>query len=121
MSKKKILLFIVLCFIYNVTMSTFYRPYIYSNKINDFGIADIGNNITFIPAVYFITYLFNGRYLASKYYDLYIQLGFLVSLEAASYFFHFLGTFDLKDIFGASVGTIITHITLVKCQAKLYL
>lgn len=54
---KKTIIILLICLIYNFCINTFYRPYIYSNKINDYGIADIGNNISFIPGVYFLIYL----------------------------------------------------------------
>lgn len=62
MNRKKCIILIMFCLAYNYIVNNYYRPYIYINKINDFGIADIGNNFTFIPGTYFV-YFFSIRNL----------------------------------------------------------
>lgn len=109
MRKKKILISILICFMYGIILNTFYRPYIYLNKIDDFGLADIGNNLTFIPGVYLI-YLYTNK--TQKLIDPSYCLLILGLIELASYFVPFLGTFDIKDIIGLSIGTLFLKIFL---------
>ena len=71
---------------YGFLVNTYYRPYIYSHKINDFGLADIGNNITFIPGTYFLLRLFNQKYIYSQKGD--IIFYFIHNLFDSFVFFH---------------------------------
>jgi len=105
---KNIILALVFLFL-GFFLSTFYRPYIYENKIQDFGIADVGNNIVFIPAVYFLTLSYRGNYLWSKYGDIKFHLILLIILEISSLFFKGIGTFDFKDIIGLLIGAFLTR------------
>lgn len=109
MNKKKVFFILCICLIYNTTVNTFYRPYIYSNKINDFGLADIGNNITFIPAVYFLYFLLKNQFIFSKYKDIVFHFCILITVEIMSAFIPHIGTFDIKDIFGLLFGTLILY------------
>lgn len=107
--KKKILFSILICFIYGFLINTYYRPFIYINKIDDYGLADIGNNLTFIPGVYLIyLYTNNNQNLISPYYCFL----FFSLIELISYFFPFLGTFDIQDILGLFIGTLFLKIFL---------
>lgn len=107
MNSKRNLIILIVCFIYSLLINTFYRPYIYINHLSDFGIADIGNNLAFIPGVYFLTNIIRNKYIISKYYDIWLCLLLFGTIEFFSYFFPFLGTFDIKDVFGLLIGAII--------------
>ncbi len=106
---KKTIIILLICLVYNFYMNTFYRPYIYSNKINDFGIADIGNNISFIPGVYFLLYLFRKKYLFGKITDIVFHFCFLSIVEILSAFIPHIGTFDIKDIIGLFIGALVLY------------
>ncbi len=107
MNSKRNIIIIIVSFIYSLLINTFYRPYIYNNHLCDFGIADIGNNLAFIPGVYFLSNSIRSKYIISKYYDIWLCLLLFASIECFSYFIPFLGTFDIKDIFGLLIGAII--------------
>jgi hypothetical protein len=98
-----------ICCIYGFFVNTYYRPYIYSHKINDFGLADIGNNITFIPGTYFLLRLFDQKHIYSKKEDIIFPFIALSSLEILSAFIPHIGTFDIKDIVGLLVGALILN------------
>lgn len=108
MKKQNILFAILICFLYGFILNTYYRPYVYLSKLNDFGFADIGNNLTFVPGVYLIYMYTNKKKLVSPYYCL---LLFCI-IELASFFFTTLGTFDLKDILGLIIGTLFLKLFL---------
>ena len=112
MNRTKIFSILFFCLIYNIVIKTFYRPYIYSNKINDFGFADIGNNLTFIPAIYFLCFLVKGKFLFSKYKDIIFHFLFLSSIEVITAFVPNIGTFDYKDIFGLFIGSLMLYFFL---------
>lgn len=98
-----------ICLLYGFLVNIYYRPYIYCHKINDFGLADIGNNITFIPGTYFLLRLFNQKYIYSKKGDIIFHFIALSSLEILSAFIPYIGTFDIKDIVGLFVGAFILN------------
>ena len=98
-----------ICCIYGFFVNTYYRPYIYSHKINDFGLADIGNNITFIPGTYFLLRLFNQKHILANKEDIIFHFIALSSLEILSAFIPHIGTFDIKDIVGLLVGALILN------------
>ena len=95
--------------LYGFLVNTYYRPYIYSHNINDFGLADVGNNITFIPGTYFLLRLFNQKYIYSQKGDIIFYFIALSSLEILSAFIPHIGTFDIKDIIGLFVGGLILN------------
>lgn len=107
MNSKKNIVILIICFLYSLLINSVYRPYIYINNVNDYGIADVGNNLAFIPGVYFLSNIFRKKYIISKYTDIWLCLLLFSTLEFFSYFIPFFGTFDIKDIFGLSIGAII--------------
>jgi len=78
---KNYIFLMLICLTYSIVIGNFYRPYIYSHKINDYGFADIGNNLSFIPGVYSIKYLLNKEYIFSKYKDVIFYFIFLSLVE----------------------------------------
>ena len=82
-----------------------YRPYIYENAINDFGIADsIGNLGGIVVQVFFTLAILNSQ--KSKAFNV---IGFLVVgyilYEIAQTFLP-RGVFDWKDIYGTVIGAL---------------
>ncbi|NDV61934.1 hypothetical protein G0Q06_05680 [Puniceicoccales bacterium CK1056] len=80
-----------------------YRPIIYRNEINDFGLADsIGNMGGIVVQVFFALVLFNSH----------LKQGFklIVFLVVGYIFYEILqpvlpkGTFDWKDVYGTILG-----------------
>ena len=84
--------------------------YIYSNEINDFGIADIGNNVIFIPGIYFLSQLILKKPIIGTYKDIIYHTFFLIVIEILSFFVKGIGTFDSKDILGLIIGAGITYL-----------
>lgn len=83
-----------------------YRPYIYENNINDFGLADsVGNWGGIVVQIFFGLTLINPPY----------KKGFrLIGFFVAGYIvYEFLqpilpkGTFDWQDIFGTLIGGVL--------------
>jgi hypothetical protein len=83
-----------------------YRPYIYNNNINDFGIADsIGNSGGIVVQIFIGLALINSPY----------KKGFrLIALFTGGYIFYEIiqpilpkGTFDWLDIYGTLIGGIV--------------
>jgi uncharacterized membrane protein len=72
-------------------------------------LANIGNNITFIPGTYFLLRLINQKYIYSKKGDILFHFIALSSLEILSAFIPHIGTFDIKDIVGLFVGALVLN------------
>ena len=100
---------ISICFIYGLIINTFYRSYVFNNKIDDYGIASIGNNLTFVPVVYLIYLYFKKPTTALS---IWICFLLFATIEVISYFFPILGTFDFKDILGLFIGTLLLKLFL---------
>lgn len=89
-----------------------YRPYIYENNINDFGIADsIGNSGGIVVQIFLGLALINSPF----------KKGFrLIGLFVVGYIFYEIlqpylpkGTFDWLDIYGTLIGGVIGLILYV--------
>lgn len=91
-----------------VLMNTYYRPFIYLNKIDDFGIADIGNNFLFIPITYFIIFSFQKKFIYGKNKDILLHFFLLALFELLSFYFKNIGEFDFKDVLGLFIGSVLT-------------
>lgn len=94
-------------------MSAWYRPFVYSKNINDYGFADIGNNIAFVPGVYFVLLLIRQRFLLGRTKDIFLHLIILITIEFTSGLISGIGTFDLKDILGLAIGAGITYAIMI--------
>ena len=89
-----------------------YRPYIYSNGINDFGIADsMGNLGGIVVQIFFSLAILNSQ--RNKAFNV---IGFLV----AGYILYEIvqpylpkGVFDWKDIIGTIIGGFVSVLVLV--------
>ncbi|MBB6461370.1 hypothetical protein HNR74_002543 [Flammeovirga kamogawensis] len=100
-------LLFVLFFSLAFVLNNCYRPYIYTNNINDFGLADMASNLFFFP----IGCTFFGCFqnpLRRKKNDVIISFVLLSLHELLSYFIPFLGIFNVKDISALFIGAIIT-------------
>jgi len=89
-----------------------YRPYVYRNGINDFGIADsMGNLGGIVVQIFFTLAILNSQ--RKKAFNV---VGFLV----AGYILYEIvqpylprGVFDWKDIYGTIVGGIVSVVFLL--------
>lgn len=107
-----IFFYVVIFYLLGLLLSSYYRPYIYYNKINDFGLADIGNNILFVPGVYFLLLFIRKKPSWGIIKDIYYILTSLVLAEILSFFIKGIGTFDFKDIIALSIGAGITYLIM---------
>jgi len=89
-----------------------YRPYVYRNGINDFGIADsMGNLGGIVVQIFFSLAILNSQ--KKKAFNV---IGFLV----AGYILYEIvqpylpkGVFDWKDIYGTIIGAIVSVVFLL--------
>ena len=110
MKKTETIVYSIIFLVIGYFLSSVYRPYIYSNEINDFGIADIGNNVIFIPGIYFLSQLILKKPIIGTYKDIIYHTFFLIVIEILSFFVKGIGTFDSKDILGLIIGAGITYL-----------
>ena len=83
-----------------------YRPFIYANKINDYGIADsIGNSGGIIVQIFFMLAVFNSP--KNKVFRIigFVVVGYILYEIVQPYLPR--GVFDWKDIYGTLVGGVI--------------
>ena len=117
LKRREKVLFALTFYAIGLLLSSFYRPYIYQNNIQDFGIADIGNNIVFVPGVYFLWSLILRKPTLGIYKDIILLTSFLIVFEILSFYVNGIGTFDLKDILGLFIGAGITCL-IVRLRTK---
>lgn len=89
-----------------------YRPYVYENNINDFGIADsMGNLGGIVVQIFFGLAIFNSSEIKGYRLVAFLVVGYIV--------YEFLqlilpkGVFDWKDIIGTFLGGIIGLVLFV--------
>jgi len=86
-----------------------YRPFIYSNDINDFGIADsIGNLGGIVVQIFFSLALLNSPKEKAVRVVVFIVVGYCLYEVLQPYLPR--GVFDWKDIYGTFLGGIISYI-----------
>ena len=105
---KKLVYILFIFLTTSIIINVFYRPFIASNKIFDFGISDIGNNFFFIPIAYLSIFLIRKSFIFGKNKDILFHLIFLTFYEFLSFFFKIFGVFDIKDILGLFIGAFLT-------------
>ena len=84
-----------------------YRPFIYSNNIDDYGIADsIGNSGGIIVQIFFMLAVLNSQ--GKKIFRVigFIVIGYILYEILQPYLPR--GVFDWKDIYGTIIGGIIS-------------
>lgn len=92
-----------------------YRPYIYENNINDFGLADsIGNLGGIVVQIFFSLAIINSP--GKKAYNLiiFLVLGYIIYEILQPYLPK--GVFDWKDIYGTVLGGIISTVILLSIR-----
>jgi hypothetical protein len=117
--KKSSLLIFLLAFIITEVGRSFYRPYIYSEEIRDFFIADtIGNSLGTIATIFFILTIIGKGSQKDVFIILYVVVG-LILYEG----FNILSNYpvDIKDIICILIFGLISLLiywVLLKRQAR---
>lgn len=107
------LFFFIICLFYGLYINNIYRVELLSNNSKKGFLFDVGSNIVFIPILYSLLSYFLKKQFNSPLKDITNIFIFLSILEVLSYFFPFFGTFDIKDIIGLFLGSIITIIVYI--------
>ncbi len=110
---KRIIYFViaVLFFFLTETGRNIYRPYIYTNNIDDYGIADsIGNSGGIIVQIFFMLAILNSP--RKKVFRVigFIVIGYILYEILQPYLPR--GVFDWKDIYGTLIGGAISLFVL---------
>lgn len=103
----------IIFFILGLILSHTYRPYIYSNKIFDFHIADTIGNLVAVPAA---TCLGLAIYPKLKLIQIVCLSVFSFIVYEMMGLIHLHGTFDIYDIIATLISGLITFIILNKAQ-----
>ncbi len=96
----------VLAFILTEIGRNIYRPFIYTNRINDYGIADsIGNSGGIIVQIFFMLTFLNSP--PPKVFRVigFVTTGYILYEILQPYLPK--GVFDIKDIYGTLAGGVI--------------
>ena len=107
----RIIYLIVAVFAFFITEAgrNIYRPFIYENGINDFGIADsIGNSGGIVVQIFFMLAILNSP--KKKVFRVigFITIGYIIYEILQPYLPR--GVFDWKDIYGTFIGGVISII-----------
>ena len=93
-------------FIVTETGRFVYRPYIYKNNINDYGIADsIGNSGGIIVQIFFMLAVFNSKGIKVFRVIAFLTLGYILYEIIQPYLPK--GVFDWLDIYGTIAGGFV--------------
>lgn len=89
-----------------------YRPFVYSNNINDFGIADsIGNSGGIIVQIFFMLSILNSPKNKVFRVIVFVVIGYLLYEILQPYLPR--GVFDWKDIYGTLIGGLLSIFILI--------
>ncbi|MFC3879564.1 hypothetical protein ACFOSV_05235 [Algoriphagus namhaensis] len=107
----RIIYLIIAVFAFFITEAgrNIYRPFIYENGINDFGIADsIGNSGGIVVQIFFMLAILNSP--KKKVFRVigFITIGYIIYEILQPYLPR--GVFDWKDIYGTFIGGVISII-----------
>ena len=99
----------VLWFFITEAGRTIYRPFIYENNINDYGIADsIGNSGGIIVQIFFMLAVLNSPKKKAFRIMGFVIIGYILYETAQLYLPK--GVFDWLDIYGTLIGGIFSII-----------
>jgi len=102
----------ILFLIITILIGNVYRPFIYENNIYDYGFADMGYNIIAVLNVSLLSWIGFYRFTKFKIVDILIHTAVYLFFEVMSFFFNFIGTFDIKDCFALIFGSVLTFFLL---------
>lgn len=93
-----------------------YRPYIYQNNINDFGLADsMGNLGGIVVQIFFGLSIFNPTVKKGLRLIAFFTVGYIVYEILQLYLPK--GTFDWKDIYGTVIGGVFSLLLFLLIHA----
>ncbi|MGB5462830.1 MAG: hypothetical protein WBM92_05650 [Aureibaculum sp.] len=106
---KRIIYFLIAVLFFFLTEigRNIYRPYIYTNNIDDYGIADsIGNSGGIIVQIFFMLAILNSP--RKKVFRVigFVVIGYIIYEILQPYLPR--GVFDWKDIYGTLIGGVIS-------------
>ena len=108
-NKSKLIIVITTLIILSVFLIVPYRNYIYTNNIEDFGLADVGYNIFVIPLMTFISWI-GKKEISTRIRTNILKFSFItIGFELLSYYYPYFGTFDIKDILALIFSTLLAH------------
>lgn len=111
---RRILYFVIAVLFFFLTEigRNIYRPYIYSNNIDDYGIADsIGNSGGIIVQIFFMLAILNSPRKKVFHVIGFIVIGYILYEILQPYLPR--GVFDWKDIYGTLIGGVISLFVLL--------
>lgn len=119
---KRFFLYILLIFLlFSVYfIGNIYRPYVFDNNINDFGLADVGYNPIAVTNMAILRWLGFYKLTSNKVLDIFINTFILISFEILSFFFNIFGVFDLKDIIALLFSLLFSLILFCKLDSKVF-
>lgn len=101
------LVIILLCII-AILFKSIYREYIYSNEINDFGVADSSPNF-FAGLIVVLFYYVSYQKVSLKVHALFVAIG-LIGYELIQGSVFKSNVFDYKDILASIIGVTIGYL-----------
>lgn len=108
----------VLFFILTETGRYIYRPFIYSNNIDDYGLADsIGNLGGIVVQIFFMLTFFNSPKKKGFRIILFMVFGYILYEAVQPYLPK--GVFDWKDIYATIIGGFISYLILMVIHATI--
>ena len=106
------LLIAIFMFLFTEVGREIYRPFIYENGINDYGIADsIGNSGGIIVQIFFMLAILNSPREKKLRIIGFVSVGYVIYEILQPYLPR--GTFDWKDIYGTLIGGFISFLILL--------
>ena len=111
---KRIIYFLIAVLFFFLTEigRNIYRPFIYSNNIDDYGIADsIGNSGGIIVQIFFMLAILNSPRKKVFHVIGFIVIGYILYEILQPYLPR--GVFDWKDIYGTLIGGVISLLILL--------
>jgi hypothetical protein len=97
---------IFLLFIISFFLINYYRPFKANYEFNDFGLADSSSGMISIIIVYLVISKKNMPYLKAKELAIWIFALYFMQ-ELLSFFFPFIGVFDIMDLIYYLIGFVI--------------
>jgi len=91
-------------------LTLFYRPYIYANKINDFGFADTIGSLVSVIGFCFLIWSFKNYPDKKKNQHILIAMTIYTVFWESLGLFGIYGTFDWKDIVAGVISGGLTYI-----------
>ncbi len=113
---RQLLFYFAIFLTFAIFLSNDYRDYIYSNSINDFGIADAGGNFFVVPLL--SIFLFISKPILSNTVVVLRVTFFYIITEIASIYKIIPGVFDIADLIAYLFGAIFTLLLFNRLEIR---